>query len=395
MRDKATMRAPSIWILVVTALFAACGGGNSHSDGGTSGGTSGGLDGGPTSGNPLGLWASGVFAYSTAELASSGSPAPTDQCLDPSNGAASAPAAFDTSGNLWVQSSADSTMSVVMRSNAELAAACSTGAPTITVTISYPGVGMAEIDGMAFDPAGNLWLSMSTVATILGLSKSQLAATGTVQPTYLIQLDDTGDARELWAPLGLAFDSSGNLWVANNYSILEYSAASVAAATGAPSSSAAAVPPTAFLSTAASEAVAEQLSSSGPTTPYPTFQYLAFDSSGNLWVSGEGNGSQSPGEYIAEYSTAQLAAAATNATPTPAVTITESADQLAAAGTLFGALAFDGAGNLWLGSSANLYRYPATTLSQGGSYDIALTNLEYLTFHSLAFNPIPSGLPLW
>jgi hypothetical protein len=408
--------------VVLAAAGAACSSSNSgsssqeHGDGGagadagTNPSDEGGAgdaetsdtDGGPiTSGNPTGLWVAGLYAWSATALAKTGSPPPNDQCPIPNSGAASAPSAFDGQGNLWVQQATE-TEAILMWSPSELSAACSSGQPARTITLNLPEP-VDQIDSMAFDSHGTLWMSCVDDAVLMGVTSAQLATTGTVTPTYFMQYGGTY-AQALYAPKSLAFDATGNLWVGNVYSVLEYLPATLASAVLVDGGGVPRPTPDAYLSTAASEAAAQAGTS---TSPFPTFADVAFDTKGNLWVTGHSYGSVENGEYIAEYAASALTQLATSTTPAPVAVILEDATQTAGAAD-FGALAFDGAGNLWVGSNADLFRYPAASLvprdggapgdggtaGEGGTYDVALTNLLVLTGKSLAFNPIPAGLPI-
>ena len=104
-------------------------------------------------------------------------------------------------------------------------------------------------------------------------------------------------------PGGIAVDSSGNLWVANESGdVVEYSRAELAKASPAPT-----------------------------VTISPGGGGLAFDPSGNLWVA---NGSN-----VVEYSKAELAK---SGSPTPVITLEDDCS-----------VAFDSSGDLWQGSTAN------------------------------------------
>jgi hypothetical protein len=91
-----------------------------------------------------------------------------------------------------------------------------------------------------------------------------------------------------------------------------------------------------------------------------------------------------------------------NATPTPASAMGEGIGA-GLSGIQWGAIAFDGAGNLWLGAgilyqTGLVYRFPAANIAPGGSgvSDIAIQNPSGLVGYgvSLAFNPAPTGLPI-
>jgi hypothetical protein len=360
---------------------------------GSTASTDGGVpeDAGP-SGNPIGLWVDGLYAYAATELGTSGSPGPTDSCPVPRNGASTSPAVFDSAGNLWAQQAADSTISIILWTAQQLAAACSSETPARTITIDQSGTRAAldQISAMAFDAEDTLWLSFQDDGVLLGLSSSQYQSSGTVVPTYTLQ-NGTSGAAQLYAPTGLAFDAAGNMWVGNVFSVLEYKTATLAAALTATGGSAVMPLPDAYLSTAASEAAA----ANGSPGTSPTFEYVAFDAEGNLWVSGAHDSTASYTDSIAEYAASALTALGTNTTPAPLVTLHEDSAQ-AANFVSFGALAFDSNANLWLGGGTELFRYPVASLAASGSglYDVTISNIPFLTGYSLAFNPIPSGVPI-
>jgi hypothetical protein len=104
-------------------------------------------------------------------------------------------------------------------------------------------------------------------------------------------------------------------------------------------------------------------------------------------------------DSLLEFSATQLGNLAANATPKPVVSIGETITQDNAAIT-FGALAFDGSGNLWLGMTSvngggDVVRYPAGSLNSNGQPDITVANPNGTGYGtSLAFNPTPTGLPI-
>jgi hypothetical protein len=150
------------------------------------------------------LWATqfngGVVEYTANQLTASGNPTPAVSLTGPD---LQVPwgLTFDSSGNLWVGTYIDSVL--VEYTKGQLAA---TGNPAPAVTIS--GLGTAVVTP-AFDSSGDLWVSTytSTPAVIEELTPSELAATGSPTPAVTIA---TGTNTE---PVGLAFDTTGDLWV--------------------------------------------------------------------------------------------------------------------------------------------------------------------------------------
>src|SRR5262249_18759213 len=143
----------------------------------------------------------------------------------------------------------------------------------------------------------------------------------------------------LSGPSALAFDATGNLWVVDqdNNDVYEYAAASL---TGSGNVTAAPI-------------VRVQ------TSDNMTGAYLAFDASGNLWVS-DGN------QRVVKFSSSQLTAG--GASLTPATTITGSSGG-------YQGVAFDNSGNLWVADVANaqLVEFSTAQLTAGGSITPAVS----------------------
>jgi len=247
--------------------------------------------------------------------------------------------AFDKSGNLWV---ADLYNNRVLQYTAPFstgeAASIVIGQSTFTSNSNdHTGTTFNGPIGIAFDSAGNLWVADNGNSRVLefpapfSTGEAASIAIGQVSlTTNVIGLTATG----LNGPTGLAFDSSGNLWVAANIQdrVLEYLAP---------------------LSThEAANIVIGQSSfttrsfvttSTGLDYPYS----LAFDSSGNLWVSDYFNNRVL--EYPAPLSTFEAASVvigqssfttnSTNVTPT-----TLNSPE---------GVAFDSGHNLWIADNAN------------------------------------------
>lgn len=115
--------------------------------------------------------------------------------------------AFDAAGNLWVGLAADAK---VVRLDAADLGADGTAAPT--VEIGGTGSTLDGIGDVAFDAAGNLWISSN--AQVHRYDAARLAATDAGVPDRSILAEETAGGIDLSAPEGLAFDATGNLWVA-------------------------------------------------------------------------------------------------------------------------------------------------------------------------------------
>jgi sugar lactone lactonase YvrE len=221
-------------------------------------------------------------------------------------------AALDPSGNLWLSSF--SSDSLIMYSPAARNAG---GATPPTGVIVSPALDFAE--ALAFDAHGNLWVANAgscgsgpvVLGGILEYTAAQLSGGGTQTPTVAVTASAV-----LACPYGIAFDASGNAWVADdgNPQVVEFSAA--------------------------------QLTVSGDKTPASALtggglvdaSAVTFDGSGNLWVAND------HGVAVVEYTPAQLTA---GGSPAPNVTIA-----LPQSARPWG-LVFDNRGTLWVSDVVN------------------------------------------
>lgn len=99
--------------------------------------------------------------------------------------------------------------------------------PTATVASVPPSI---SEPGHAVFHTGNLWVPNASSSTVVAFGSASLAETGNQSPTPAIVLAATGTATTLDEPSAVAFDSSGNLWVANRLTstVVELTAGSVA-----------------------------------------------------------------------------------------------------------------------------------------------------------------------
>ncbi len=145
---------------------------------------------------------------------------------------------------------------------------------------------MNEPDGIAFDPSGNLWVSDHLNNRVLEFSKPfttfESASLVLGQPNLTAMGQSypiTPTMTSLDQPAGLAFDSSGNLWVADfvDDRVLGYGTGLAAAATStsttsSPTTTAATSTPTA-VSTTSSTTSSSSSSSGGGGVPVFPYQF--------------------------------------------------------------------------------------------------------------------------
>jgi hypothetical protein len=202
----------------------------------------------------------------------------------------------------------------------------------LTVGVNGPG-------GLTFDSSGNLWVANTTTDTVVEYSKAELGKASPV-PTVTISSDSSHD---LSVPGGVAFDGSGNLWVANEEAttVVEFTKAQLAKS-GSP---------------IAREAIAR-----------PSLCSIAFDRAGDLWEGSFGNS-------LSEFTKGQLAI---SGLPAPSVTLSSSSlDEPCRP-------AFDSSGDLWTANYGNntVTEYSKAQLAQPGSRDPKIT-ISFATSLSL------------
>ena len=300
------------------------------------------------SGDPL------ILGYDTARLGSSNPAlgATTKLGQDPS---VDDPhdLAFDAGGNLWVVSRGQNQL--VEYTVSQLSSSDPGLKPARVLT-------SADFDGpwgLAFDSDGGLWVSNFTSAKVVHFSAYALASSTTLTPDRTLQ--------GFFNPAGLAFDPSGNLWVADGSTsankVFGFGPAKIASS-GSPTPD--------FTLTGGT--------STTPNAP----NALAFDPSGNLWVS--------TNNYLFRYPKGSLSkpAALPDVQLNPSTTNTN----------VFGSIAFDNGGNLWAtdfdGTKSYLMMF-APASQKGGAVtpdrSFSGPDLNHPPY-GLAFDMAPANLPL-
>ena len=185
-----------------------------------------------------------------------------------------------------------------------------------------------------------MWVANSAGASVLSFTSAQLNVGGNVAPGVTF----SGATTTLVKPTCVAFDAGGNLWVVNSLgtnsagSVLKFSSGTLTNGGN----------------------VAPAVTISGANTTLADPEGCAFDGSGNLWVANftpTANGTNN----VVEFSSAQLV---NGGNVTPAVQIGGVSTLLCNSN----GLAFDGSGNLWVTNACGqTVQFKAANLPGGGN----------------------------
>jgi sugar lactone lactonase YvrE len=307
--------------------------------------------------------------------------------------------AFDASGNLWV---ADQNNNRVLEYKAPFstheAATLVIGQSSFTGSgTATTSTGLSGPTGLAFDSSHNLWVVDMGNSRVLEyetpFSTGEASTLVIGQASFTSSDYSTTNSTNLSYATGLAFDSSGNLWVADqgNDRVVEYKAP--------------------FTTHEAASLVIGQAgfttSNAGATTASNLngVKALTFDSSGNLWAVDFRQSRVL--EYTAPFSTHEAAALAIGQTSFTSRECAFTSTCAANSTNLFdpNAVAFDSGGNLWVADGDNNrvleYSAPFSThegaalvLGQSGltGHEAATTQTGLGAPEGLAFD---SGHNLW
>jgi sugar lactone lactonase YvrE len=236
-----------------------------------------------------GLWiANGttVLEYIPKQLGTGTSAAAAHLTISSGSFGAPQGVTFDSKGNLWVMDpqamvNGAETPALLEFSPMQLAKLATDNAPDPVAIITSTSLAFPQQS--VFDSKGNQWVTDHDSNTVLVFTAAQLAMTGTNNLPPAVVISSTA----FNGPLGIAFDSAGNLWIANNGAVTANGATSPAGTTIVRFAAAdlPAPPATGMLTPALLPEVT--LSDDGTNSIQSPWE-LAFDSAGNLWSSNSG-----------------------------------------------------------------------------------------------------------
>lgn len=298
-----------------------------------------------------------MLGYLPASVAASGT-VPADAVT---NTGGSDGFTFDKAGNMWVLGGTTADPPLARYPASMFASDAFDKLPDVTIDSPSFGSAIPGPKVVAFDPLGNLWVSVVASDKVIRFTPAQIAASGS--PTATVEW--TG----LTSPQGLAFDSTGNLWVAayDDNTVVRIDAAHLGTS-GA----------------GGDLAISAEYTASGVTSTLRFPLSLAFDATGNLWVNYYGT--------LAKIPVAEQTGTGTKMI-TPPVVITT--DPL----TLPEGIAFDQDGGMWVAGALNSFgRFDATQLATSGLLVAPSTIIMSSDVGSAAWfamYPAPASLPLY
>jgi len=289
--------------------------------------------------------------------------------------------AADAAGDLWISSGFRNAIFLIPTSQFS---SSGLGWKTVCALPTPSGGNAPQPVGVAVDRNGTVWVADSANAgwfygySTAGVAQNcSVSPSGASTPTYTYHLTSVNNSTTPSLTgaefAGIAFDAAGNLWLLDQAQGFAYKILA-GQLTGS------------NLALSADLAL-NVVSEGGDQSPFS----IAFDASGNLWVSYLGHGS------IEEYAAPpDSASGASYPMPANLLLTTGVKDSITS-------IAFDGSGNLWLVEGARVNSemafVPASQLSaQNGTLTPTVTFAEndggVQGPKVVAFTPAPAGLPL-
>ncbi|MEO7035775.1 MAG: hypothetical protein ABI548_17720 [Polyangiaceae bacterium] len=273
--------------------------------------------------------------------------------------------AFDFNGNLWT---GPATVGDPVLARYPAAALAASGMPTADLAFNVPAIGcVPALKGIALDATGNVWLSTCDQQLL------QIPSTAFATPTGSDFAQDVAPSVTLsgvTANEDIAFDSAGNLWVADDGKVERFDKARLASDDTAA--------PDLTLSVTTDDTTPKDL----------TANFLAFDAHGNLWaLDFDGNG-------VFELLKTSLSGSGAH-------TIATSTHLVLGVLALLARPAFDDGGSLWLPLSTGKFgKLPPALLgisTDAGSPTtpaVVVSSSDVGSADGFAFFPAAVGLPL-
>lgn len=224
--------------------------------------------------------------------------------------ATSSPAWCKPAESLWIADRGNNTVVEILPVDLK-----QSGTPTPVVLHS---AALHDVLGIAFDKSQNLWVANGAFDQVLEFTSAQLKNLGTVSnPTPTATIGSTSFS----GTAGCTFDKHGNLWIANNDAkgVVELTQTQLNAGSNPNITPAISI-------------------TSDAELDIPDFG--AFDKSGNLWVSSNSN------SQIVKFTASQIGSSGDK---NPAVILTSISNSL----DFPGQLVFDHSGNLWVSNLDN------------------------------------------
>jgi sugar lactone lactonase YvrE len=267
--------------------------------------------------------------------------------------------AFDPNGNLWVVDptgmvNGAPTPALFEFSAAQLAALATDNAPEPVAIITSAFLKTPR--QIVIDVLGTAWITDPTANAIMTYTPVQLAQTGThdIGPVLLIT------SAQFNGPSGIVFDSSGDLWIANE-GVGTSATSPFGGGTTIVEITAAHLPAIPEQGTSTPQLVSDvTLSDAGQITIQSPWA-LAFDSSGTLWLSDSGTST------LVGFAKASLVTGA----PTPAATLSSTMVNADASLNQPHGICIDDVGNL-------------AAVNAAGSFGISVFDASQLTTGSAA-----------
>ena len=256
----------------------------------------------------------------------------------PGPGGLSAPEflAFDKSGDLWVSDYNNSYVAEYTPPfTTDEAATLEVGSPNFA-TNGCANTGLNYVcnpNGIAFDPSGNLWVADSQNDSVVEF-KAPITMGESVSTVIGEYSNGQSNSTNLYEPYGIAFDHSGNLWVADSGDnrIVEYNAPLTANEPGS-----------LVLGQSSLTATSDNVARANMSEP----EDIAFDAAGNTWVADTENSRIM--EFAQPLSNGEEASQVIGAMNFTSFGGNDTQSLI----TLPEAIAFDNSGNLWVSDSGN------------------------------------------